>query len=92
MKKHEDHICRFNDGEQSCDCYSDGFRQGALAHAAAIRLEKEEVNEYRADSLGASLESIEEEKYVQWKRGINRAIAEQEALSDAFLKGLGEEK
>jgi hypothetical protein len=28
MPKHENHICRFNDGEQSCDCYDEGFKAG----------------------------------------------------------------
>jgi len=23
--KHENHICRYNDGEQSCECYKQGF-------------------------------------------------------------------
>ena len=26
--KHEDHICRFNDGEQTCDCYDAGYEKG----------------------------------------------------------------
>ena len=25
LKKHENHICRFNDGECICECYSQGF-------------------------------------------------------------------
>lgn len=25
--KHEEHICRFNDGEQSCDCYDEGYEK-----------------------------------------------------------------
>ena len=28
MGKHEDHICRFNDGECTCDCYDKGFEAG----------------------------------------------------------------
>lgn len=26
--KHPDHICRFNDGEQTCDCYDEGYVEG----------------------------------------------------------------
>jgi hypothetical protein len=26
--KHKEHICGFNDGEQSCECYDDGFKAG----------------------------------------------------------------
>jgi effector-binding domain-containing protein len=26
-EKHEEHICRFNDGEQICDCYNAGYAQ-----------------------------------------------------------------
>ena len=26
--KHEEHICRFNDGDQSCDCYDAGYEAG----------------------------------------------------------------
>jgi hypothetical protein len=28
MPKHEEHICRFNDGESSCLCYDEGFEAG----------------------------------------------------------------
>jgi hypothetical protein len=28
MPKHEEHICRFNDGESSCECYDEGFEAG----------------------------------------------------------------
>ncbi len=28
MAKHEEHLCRFNDGEQSCDCYNKGYEDG----------------------------------------------------------------
>jgi len=28
MAKHPNHICRFNDGEQSCECYDKGFNDG----------------------------------------------------------------
>lgn len=28
-KLHPGHFCRFNDGEQSCDCYAEGFNDGA---------------------------------------------------------------
>jgi hypothetical protein len=27
-KKHEEHICAYNDGEQSCDCYNEGYDAG----------------------------------------------------------------
>ena len=27
-KKHPEHICRFNDGEQTCECYDSGFIEG----------------------------------------------------------------
>ena len=25
---HKEHICRFNDGEQTCECYDKGFEAG----------------------------------------------------------------
>lgn len=28
LKKHNDHICRFNDGECICDCFGEGFEAG----------------------------------------------------------------
>ncbi len=27
-KPHPNHICRFNDGKQNCDCYADGYADG----------------------------------------------------------------
>lgn len=27
--KHPEHICRFNDGKSSCQCYDEGFEVGA---------------------------------------------------------------
>lgn len=35
--KHQEHICRFNDAPQSCECYDKGFD-------AAIEMVKEKVN------------------------------------------------
>lgn len=26
--KHQEHFCRFNDGEQTCECYDKGFEAG----------------------------------------------------------------
>lgn len=41
MKKHEDHICRFNDGECVCTCYGEGYAKGV--EAAKDILNKEET-------------------------------------------------
>lgn len=27
MPKHPEHLCRFNDGEQTCECYDKGIEQ-----------------------------------------------------------------
>lgn len=36
MKKHEDHICRFNDGEQICDCFHEGYEDGVETSKTTI--------------------------------------------------------
>ena len=30
MTKHPEHICRFNDSPQSCDCYDNGYEDGLM--------------------------------------------------------------
>ena len=42
--KHKEHICRFNDGEQSCDCYDAGYKYGrsvASFNSELDRIKKE---------------------------------------------------
>lgn len=35
--KHPEHICRFNDGSQSCDCYDSGFEEGKKQEREEIK-------------------------------------------------------
>jgi hypothetical protein len=46
MKKHEEHICRFNDGEQVCDC----FEEGILFERERIRLIVAEYSRISAEA------------------------------------------
>lgn len=34
--KHPEHICRFNDAPQGCDCYDNGYQQGVKDAIASL--------------------------------------------------------
>ena len=50
MAKHPDHICRFNDGEQSCDCYDEGYRQAvADSNEKLVRVAERAVEQFKKE-------------------------------------------
>jgi len=50
MANHPEHICRFNDGEQSCDCYDEGFRQAAAgSNEKLVRVAERAVEEFKKE-------------------------------------------
>lgn len=51
MPKHPEHLCRFNDGEQTCECYDKGIDQ----ERQRIR---EEVEKIKEPSLTKCVQSI----------------------------------
>ncbi len=44
-KPHPNHICRFNDGKQNCDCYADGYADGLKIGQEVKEVEVEEGKE-----------------------------------------------
>ena len=74
---HPEHICPFNDGEQSCDCYDEGYRQAvAGSNEKLVRVAENErerirrwaiaynetmVKHYGTDKHGISLEDLLEQ-------------------------------
>ena len=41
---HPDHICRFNDAPQTCECYDAGYKDGVAGEKARVRGEIEEIH------------------------------------------------
>jgi hypothetical protein len=54
MTKHPDHICRFDDPPQSCDCYDSGYEQGKrdMANDLLQIADKGELEELRREVSG----------------------------------------
>ena len=50
----EDNICRFNDGEQSCDCFIDGYSEAEKRHIADLTSLKEKIDHY-SQNMRASM-------------------------------------
>ena len=54
MTKHPDHICRFNDEPQSCDCYDTGYMDGYNARTQEVaKLALEMVPPYASGRMGS---------------------------------------
>jgi len=66
MKKHEDHICRFNDGDCICECYEEGFSAGEKeVKDRIIEWAKNYMNEMRKH-YGTDKHGISEDDLVNF--------------------------
>lgn len=55
IEKYPEHICRFNDGEQICDCYDKGYRQATSKFTELLEslrmkeIDIDETGEFKTD-------------------------------------------
>jgi hypothetical protein len=78
-QKHPDHICRFNDGEQECDCYDKGFQAGRSSTIAEIReaVKKQKYDEDHEDIGGEAIaDHAYANKFEAFMFGYNQSTKE----------------
>ena len=73
-QKHPEHICRFNDAPQECDCYSKGYDKGL--HEMALKVDKHFVDFLKATESAWLREMIGEAAVKKALKGIVDAIKE----------------
>jgi hypothetical protein len=70
--KHPNHICRFNDGKQSCECYDKGFEAGRKETAKEIKKALREFTILKQrEKIGLLRQFLNEERITDPKKMVS---------------------
>ncbi len=78
---HPEHICRFNDAPQTCECYDEGYKQALAEERDRVRDKIKSMSLKSENSIDKLLEDSEQNRITNLLNQ-NMVIGYQVALSD----------